>query len=120
MDSLSVIAAKAALVHYARLPDRGKPSLENDEFSVLSAMVGIELDDKGDETCRQPVATVFSMATGTKCCGQGLYTQADCDGNIVCDSHSEVLAQPPLVAAVEVPETRKQHLDNLDRAVLAS
>ena len=92
MDSLSVIAAKAALVHYARLPDRGKPSLENDEFSVLSAMVGIELGDKGDETCRQPVATVFSMATGTKCCGQGLYTQADCDGNIVCDSHSEVLA----------------------------
>ena len=86
----SAEVARIVLAHYARLPESGKPALAKGEFSVLAAIVAVESGDKSSKI-------VLSLATGTKCCGSGLYQQGDRDGTIICDSHAEVLARRGLV-----------------------
>ena len=67
---------------YNSLTLRGKPNGCNSEFTVLAAFIAI------DEL--QNEKKVISLATGTKCAGK---SDIDPNGNIVVDSHAEVLAR---------------------------
>lgn len=89
LDDVPSLVAAAAVDLYQRLPSAGKPRLEYGEFTVLASVVGINSESDASERC----ATVFSLATGTKCCGAGVHDKATRAGMIIKDSHAEVLAR---------------------------
>lgn len=63
VDGFSI--ANAAINLYHQLPSNGKPK-SDEEFTVLAAIVAVvSLPDTNKST------RVLSLATGTKCCGQG-------------------------------------------------
>ena len=66
-------------------------SLADGEFTVLAAIVA----------CRESTCKVLSLGTGTKCCGDGRQESLAAltmEGNIVKDSHAEVLARRAFIS----------------------
>ena len=61
------------------------------EFTVLAAIVA----------CKESTCKVLSLGTGTKCCGDGRHEMietASMEGNIVKDSHAEILARRAFIS----------------------
>ena len=75
--------AREVLTLYQDLPK--SCSLGEAEFTVLAAIVA-ERTETGE-------LKVLSLATGTKCCGEGEHASWRKHGTIVNDSHAEVLAR---------------------------
>jgi tRNA-specific adenosine deaminase 1 len=67
---------------YERLPRKGKPA--ETEWAVLAAIVA--------RTPPSPEVVVVALATGNKCAGGG-YRARNTDGDVLFDSHAEVLAR---------------------------
>ncbi|XP_058450038.1 tRNA-specific adenosine deaminase 1 [Malaya genurostris] len=79
--------SKICLEKFDSLPKTGKPNVEF-EWTILSTIVKVEISD-GD-----PKLAVVALGTGTKCLGS---TELSDKGDIINDSHAEVLARRAFV-----------------------
>ncbi|KAG8181659.1 hypothetical protein JTE90_017017 [Oedothorax gibbosus] len=76
--------AKSCYDHFDKLPKKGKPVL-NKEWTLLAGIV---------MTSERKKLDIISLTTGTKCLG---FSQLKETGNLVSDSHAEVLARRGLL-----------------------
>ncbi len=95
------LIAEAVIRKYNELPKGGKPNAT--EWTILAGIVAIE------KTGESPDArlAVVSIGTGTKCLGP---SKLCCKGQVLNDSHGEVLARRAFIRAVH------WQLDSLVRA----
>lgn len=89
--------ANLALDTFKKLPKTGKPS--TNEWTVLSSILKYD--------CKYDVLEVVSIGTGTKCLGKDYALSAS--GEIINDSHAEVMARRGLLRYIMESIKKRNH-----------